>query len=88
MLKRYLELSEPNSEQVDHMSFPDLIRTASERGLLLNGWDIWRLYRDARNNTSHTHNEKKAIQVCALIPAFLDEATRLLSTLQERIALL
>ncbi len=83
MLKRYLELSEPNAEIIDQMSFPDLIRTASERGLILNAWDTWKLYRDARNITSHTYSEKKAIQVCSVIPLFLNEAQHLLLTLQK-----
>lgn len=88
MLKRYMELSEPNAEAVDQMSFPDLIRTASERGLLTHGWDVWKLYRDARNITSHTYNEKKAVQVCMMIPSFLTEASDLLATLQQRLVLL
>ena len=83
MLKRYLELSEPNSETIDLMSFPELIRTASERGLLLNGWDHWKQYRDARNITSHTYNENKAIQVCLAIPLFLEEAEHLSLVLQK-----
>ncbi len=33
MLKRYFEMTEPNAEMIDQMLFPDLIRTASERGL-------------------------------------------------------
>ena len=85
MLKRYLELSEPNAEAIDLMSFPDLIRTASERGLLSHGWDVWKTYRDARNITSHTYNEGKAIHVCTIIPSFLEEARSLLLTLQQRI---
>jgi nucleotidyltransferase substrate binding protein (TIGR01987 family) len=86
MLKRYLEKTEPNAESIDQMSFPDLIRTGSERGLLLSGWDSWNTYRYARNLTSHTYNEAKAIQVCQVIPTFLTEAQHLLSVLQERIA--
>ncbi len=39
MLRRFLELSSSGSEDVDTMSFPTLIRTASERGFLLHGWD-------------------------------------------------
>lgn len=88
MLKRYLELSEPNAEAIDQMSFPDLIRTASERGLTLHGWDIWKVYRDARNITSHAYNEKKAANVCAMIPSFLEEASYLLAMLQHRLTLL
>ena len=88
MLKRYLELTEPTSEAVDHMSFPELIRTASERGLLLHGWDHWKQYRDARNITSHTYNEKKAGHVCLIIPLFLEEALYLASGLESHVALL
>jgi nucleotidyltransferase substrate binding protein (TIGR01987 family) len=83
MLKRYLELSEPNSAAIDLMSFPELIRTASERGLLLNGWDHWKSYRDARNITSHTYNEDKAIQICLIIPLFLNEAEYLANILEK-----
>ena len=86
MLKRYLEISEPNAEDIDQMSFPTLIRTASERGLVENGWDSWKVYRDARNITSHTYNEDKAVQVCLVIPDFLRDAKYLLLRLQERIA--
>ncbi len=74
MLKRYLEFTEPTSEAVDHMSFPELIRTASERGLLLHGWDHWKQYRDARNITIQTYNEKKAVHVCLMIPFFWKKA--------------
>lgn len=85
MLKRYLEMTEPNAEEIAQMSFPNLIRTGSERGLLLNGWDEWNAYRSARNQTSHAYDEDKAMQVCMLIPRFLEEAKYLLMQLQERI---
>lgn len=87
MLKRYLEMTEPNAEAIDQMSFQDLIRTASERNLLSNGWDIWKDYRHARNATSHTYNEKKAKEVYAVIPRFLKEADDLLTKLKNRISL-
>lgn len=74
MLKRYLEMTEPNSEEIDQMQFAQLIRTGSEKGLLLHGWDIWATYRYARNLTSHTYNEEKAIEVCQIIPDFLKDA--------------
>lgn len=85
MLKRYLENTEPNAEQIDTMSFPELIRTASERGLLLNGWDVWVRYRAARNMTSHTYDETKAKQVYIVIPDFFKEAEFLLTKLKERL---
>ncbi len=86
MLKRYLEHTEPNAEEIDQMSFPNLIRTGSERGLLLHGWDEWNKYRYARNLISHTYNEAKAIEVCTVIPEFLSDASHLLKKLHERLA--
>lgn len=86
IIKRYLEMSEPNAELIDQMSFPDLIRTASEKGLLLNDWATWKDYRVARNMTSHTYDEKKATEVCTVIPKFFDDAKYLLTKLSERIA--
>jgi len=85
MLKHYLEITEPNAEVIDQMSFHHLIRTASERGLLDSGWDVWKDYRHARNITSHTYNEMKAKEVYAIIPNFLNEASQLLSKMKERI---
>jgi nucleotidyltransferase substrate binding protein (TIGR01987 family) len=85
MLKRYLEMTEASAEEIDLMAFPTLIRTGSEKGLLLNGWDIWKIFRDARNLTSHTYNEKKASDVCNIIPTFLQDAKYLLAQLKQRI---
>ena len=86
MLKRYLEITEPSAEVIDQLPFPDLIRTASEKGLLSNGWDVWKNYRHARNTTSHTYNEAKAKEVYTEIPKFLNEANHLLNELKKRIA--
>ena len=84
LLKRQLEAMSANPSEIDQMSFPDMIRTGAERGLLANGWDEWRRFRDARNATSHAYNEKKANEVFVRIPAFRDEAAFLLARLQER----
>lgn len=84
LLKRQLEAMSANPSEIDQMSFPDMIRSGAERGLLANGWDEWRRFRDARNATSHAYNEKKANEVFERIPAFRDEAAFLLARLQER----
>ena len=86
MLKRYLEMTEPNAEEVDQMAFHSLIRTGSERGLLSKGWDVWKVYRDARNITSHTYNENKAVQVCSVVPGFLADVNYLFKQLKERVS--
>jgi nucleotidyltransferase substrate binding protein (TIGR01987 family) len=84
MLKRQLEAMSANPAEIDQMSFPELIRLGAERGLLANGWDEWKLFRDARNATSHAYNEKKANEVFARIPAFRDEAVVFLERLKAR----
>jgi nucleotidyltransferase substrate binding protein (TIGR01987 family) len=84
MLKRYLELTEPNPEEIDKMSFFDLIRTGSERALLLSEVKIWKGFRKERGTTSHTYDQKKAIVVFEQIPRFLEEAKYLFDKLHER----
>ena len=83
-LCRALEQAAANPSEVDRMSFPDLIRTGVEQGLVPGTWADWRTWREMRNITSHTHDEAKALQVATAIPAFLAEAQALLGRLQAR----
>ncbi len=84
LLRRALEEAAANPEEVDRMSFPTLIRTAGEQGLLAGDWTTWRTWREMRNITSHTYDEAKAVQVASAIPAFLIEARALLARLESR----
>ena len=84
MLRRVLEEGAANPEEIDRMSFPTLIRTAFEQGLLASDWSAWRLWREMRNITSHTYDEAKARQVAEAIPDFLDEARAVLDRVQRR----
>lgn len=84
MLKRYLELASANPSEIDQMAFPSLIRSGNERGLLLNDWSRWKDYRHARNISSHTYDESKALQVMTILPDFLQEAQSLLHELETR----
>lgn len=83
-LRRYLAMTAANPADIAEMSFPDLIRTGSEVGLLGKGWPAWRVYRDMRSKTSHTYDEAVAVEVVEGIPDFLEEAAHLLVRLQER----
>ncbi len=83
LLRRVMEEAAANPEEVDRMSFPTLIRTAAEQGLVAGGWPVWRAYREMRNITSHTYDEGKAIQVVNMIPAFLKDARDLLKALHD-----
>ena len=86
MLKRRLAQTaavEPERE----ITFPALIRTASENGLLRSGWDVWYEFRKARNLTSHVYNEDTARQVVGQIPRFAEEADHLYRELERTAAL-
>ena len=83
-IKRYLELTEANPEEIEEMTFQQLIRRATERGLLLNDWESWKDYRKSRAKTSHTYDEETADEVFEDIPVFLKEAEYLYKQLEER----
>jgi hypothetical protein len=65
------------------MSVQEIIRTGAEKGLLLHSWDEWRIYRAARNATSHAYNENKAEEVFLSIPAFYEDAIYLQHQLEQ-----
>jgi len=77
MLKRFLEETAASTEDIDTRSFQELIRTGNEKGLLRSDWLVWRTYRQARNNSSHTYDADKAEQVYQIAPDFLLEAKHL-----------
>jgi nucleotidyltransferase substrate binding protein (TIGR01987 family) len=84
LLERYL--AHTASVPLDaKMTFPALIRTASERGLLHSGWDTWYEFRKARNLTSHVYNEDTARLVVEQIPAFAQEAEFLYKELAKTV---
>jgi len=83
-LRRYLERTAPHWESIRQGSFDNFIRYAWGAGLLNEEIKQWRIFREQRNISSHTYNEEKAIQVCAIIPRFLAEAQYLYAALQAR----
>ena len=70
-------------EEVNQMSFNEMIRTASQLNLIKSNLEKWTIYREMRNMTSHTYNEEIALQVVSIIPDFSDEITYLLTKLKE-----
>jgi nucleotidyltransferase substrate binding protein (TIGR01987 family) len=84
MLMRFLEQTAPVPEEIEQMSFATLVRTGAELGILRSGWDQWKIFREARNITSHTYNQIKAEQVMNVVPDFLAEAEFLYEQLQQR----
>lgn len=86
MLRRFLEMTEPNPAALDDATFQGLIRLGSERGLLKSDLPVWMDFRRQRGTTSHAYDAVKAAQVHAAIPAFLADARFLLAELHRRSA--
>lgn len=84
MLKRYLEATAASPDEIDLATFQNLIRSGNEAGLLRSDWLQWRIYRQARTDSSHTYDENKAAAVYAIAPDFLDEAKFLCDQLVQR----
>ncbi len=82
-LKRYLELVSPNPNEIDMLSFQELIREANEKNLLLSNWETWKLYRIYRGTTSHAYNQNKANEIYEEIPGFLNEIQFLIKQLKK-----
>jgi len=83
-LRRYFEQTADSWERIKIMSFEHFIRHAWDEGLLNEEIKQWRVFREKRNITSHTYHEEKAIEVCAIIPAFMMEAKYLLAAMEKR----
>jgi len=83
-LRRHFEQTADSWPRIKAMSFENFIRHAWDEGLLNEKVKQWRIFREKRNITSHTYDEKKAIEVCAVIPVFLAEAKYLHAALEAR----
>lgn len=84
MLRRYLEETAASPDEADFSTFQNLIRTGNEKGLLRSDWLRWRVYRQARTDSSHTYDQNKAEAVYAIAPEFLEEAEYLYAQLVKR----
>jgi nucleotidyltransferase substrate binding protein (TIGR01987 family) len=84
MLRRRLEMDALNPSEVDFANFRDVLRIASEKGLIINVQD-WFGYRQMRNITPHTYDHQKAQQVYEGTQAFMVDARRLLANLEDAV---
>ena len=85
MIKRYFNVSAFEKENIDGMTFNEMIRTANRMNLLRSNLEKWNDYREKRNLTSHTYDERVAEAVVSVIPDFKDEAVFLLNKLKEKL---
>ena len=84
IIKRYLEQEMSLAERIDQLNYRDLIRIAHEVNLIKEVTS-WFVYREARNQTSHTYDEKKAAEVYSVIQPFIVDTQELLNTLADRL---
>lgn len=84
MIKRFFSLG-AFVENIDGMTFNEMIRQANKMDLLKSNLEIWTIFREKRNLTSHTYDEKIALGVVGIIQNFRDEAEFLLNKLKERL---
>lgn len=85
MIKRYFKASAFVLEDIESMTFNATIRQANKMGLLKSNLEKWDIYRQKRNMTSHTYDEKLAKDVAQVACDFLEDATYLLNSLKEKL---
>ena len=85
MIKRFFALSAFEKENLDGMTFNEMIRTANRMNILRSNLEKWDIYRQKRNLTSHTYDENIAQDVITIIPDFKTEAEFLLEKIKERL---
>jgi nucleotidyltransferase substrate binding protein (TIGR01987 family) len=83
LMKRYLENDEPPLN-VDEMTFKQVLRAATERGLLSGDIAKWEVYREKRNKTSHAYKAENALDIISVMPDFINEIKYLIEVLNER----
>lgn len=85
MMKGYFKLTAFIEDNLDAMTFNEMIRTANKMGLLLSNLEVWNDYRIKRNMTSHTYDEATAQLVVSIIENFYKDAEFLLNKLTEKL---
>ena len=86
MLRRYLKVTESNPDNIDSMSFQNIISLGFERKLLPNGLEEWMKYREKRNIINLADDEEKAMEIFSVIQDFMRDASFLRDKLKERVA--
>ena len=83
MLKRQLEAMSPSPNDIEQMTFMQLVRAGHDAGLVA---DVGRFqdYRSKRNITSHTYDHAKAEEIVSVLGEFTSDVKFLLTELERR----
>lgn len=83
LLRRYFMERAFFVDDINSLSFNDMVRTATRLGLLKSDLEMWSKYREMRNLTSHTYDEEVALKVAKIVPCFYEEALYLLKKFKD-----
>lgn len=83
LLRRYFMERAFFVDDINSLSFNDMVRTATRLGLLKSDLEMWTKYREMRNLTSHTYDEEVALKVAKIVPYFYEEALYLLKKFKD-----
>lgn len=69
-------------DDVNNLSFNEMIRIASKLNLIKSDLEKWTQYRTMRNLTLHTYDEEIALKVVGIVPDFYEEISFLLTKMK------
>ena len=69
-------------DDVNKLSFNEMVRTAMQLNLLKSDLAKWTEFREMRNLTSHTYDENVALKVSGIVHYFYEEITYLFKELK------
>lgn len=84
MIKRFFSQGAFVLENIEGMTFNEMIRQANKMDLLRSNLEKWDDFRQKRNLTSQTYDEEVAVKVVSIIADFAKEAEFLLKQLKEK----
>ena len=85
MIKRFFSQGAFVLENIEGMTFNEMIRQANKMELLKSDLEKWDDFRQKRNLISHTYDENVAKAVALVIEDFAVEVDFLLNSLKEKI---
>ena len=85
MIKRFFSQGAFVLENIEAMTFNEMIRQANKMELLKSNLEKWDNFRQKRKLTSHTYDEDVARDVASIIEDFAIEVAYLLNRLKEKI---
>ncbi len=82
LLKKALKAYGHTGKKLESMTVKDVLRLAATHSLMgREEVERWFVYRDNRNNTAHDYGAAFAEQTLVLMPAFLQDTSQLIATL-------